>query len=207
MQIKAQGLKVSAMNVGSPTAPDPITRQHPDNPAVYKTDVRNFAWILHENAGRPLENYPGAVPATKTYGTPFDVLAARVKKDAQFGRGMVVEMAKARLPLADPDRYKQEEYVWALAKLAGGPVVLNAGYDFCGVPAGTDDCNRTGLNAALTDIRLGTPLDVGAVRRPRATGRAACGCDGSRTDSWSSPRTAPRSAPRPSRSAPAPAGV
>jgi len=39
------------------------------------------------------------VPTSTTYGTPFDTLALRVKKDAQLGRGMVVEMAKARLAL------------------------------------------------------------------------------------------------------------
>jgi hypothetical protein len=69
-------------------------------------------------------------------------------------------MAKARLPETSPNRAKQDEYVWAIAKLSGQPVTLNAGFDFCGVPAGTTDCNRTGLNNSLTDLTLGNPVDA-----------------------------------------------
>ncbi len=172
MSIKAQGLKVSAMNIGAPSAADPFTRQDPNNPKRLKNDVLAFEWILHENAGKPLENYPGRVRSGRARGIPFETLAAWIRTDALNGRGKVVEMAKARLPLDDPDRYRQEEYTWSLAKLAGGPVVLNAGYDFCGVPAGTSDCNRTGLSGPLTDIRLGTPLDASAY--PAACNGASC---------------------------------
>lgn len=160
MRAKAQGLKVSAMNIGDPAAIEPFNRQDPNTPKKVTSDVLALDWIMHENAGRPMENYPGQVGASTVYGTPFEVLATRVKNDAVHGRSKVVEMAKARLPLTDRNRYRQEEYTWSLAKLAGGPVVLNAGYDFCGVPAGTNDCNRTGLSRPLTDIRLGTPIDA-----------------------------------------------
>jgi hypothetical protein len=159
MKVKAQGLRVAAMNIGAPSDVDPFTRRDPADPMRLKTDVRSLDWILHENAARPVENYPGGIEATATYGTPFETLAARIGSDAIHGDGRVIEMAKARLPIDDPDRYRQEEYTWSLAKLSGGPVVLNTGYDFCGVPAGTSDCNRTGLSGALTDIRLGTPID------------------------------------------------
>jgi hypothetical protein len=162
MRIRAQGLKVAAMNIGAPSSVDPFTRQDPVDPKRWKTDVGAFDWILHENAGKPLENYPGQARTATREGIPFETLAQWIRNDARNGRGRVVEMAKARLPLNDPERYRQEEYTWSLAKLSGGPVVLNAGYDFCGVPAGTSDCNRTGLSGPLTDIRLGTPLDATA---------------------------------------------
>jgi hypothetical protein len=157
--VQAQGLQVAAINVGSPTTPDPFARPDPVQPSRTKTDLTSLDWILHENAARPTENYPGVVPAARVYGTPFDTLAARARDDARYGRSEVVEMAKARLPLDDPSRGRQEQYVWALAKLSGAPVALNASFDFCDVPAGTDDCNRTGLSRPLTDIRLGTPID------------------------------------------------
>ena len=38
--------------------PTRSTRPDPNNPTACKTDVRRFSWILHENAGRPKENYP-----------------------------------------------------------------------------------------------------------------------------------------------------
>jgi hypothetical protein len=159
MAIKGQGLQVSAMNIGAPTSVDPFSRSDPAQPGRTRTDLGALDWIVHENAARPTENYVGAVKAARSYGTPFDTLVARIRDDARYGRSKVVEMAKARLPLDDPNRGRQEQYVWALAKLAGGPVALNAGFDFCGVPAGTDDCNRTGLSRPLTDVRLGTPVD------------------------------------------------
>jgi hypothetical protein len=158
MAVKAQGLLVSA-NMGAPTA-DPLTRPDPTNPSKVKTDVRAFAWILHENAGHPSENYAGDAPSVKVQLAPFERLAGQMSNDALFARGQVVEMAKSRLPLDDPNRARQDEYVWALAKLSGAPVVLNTGFDFCGVPWGTTDCNRTGLSPALTDVRLGSPIDA-----------------------------------------------
>ena len=81
-------------------------------------------------------------------------------------------MAKARLPIGHPNRLRQEEYVWALAKLSGSPVVLNTGYDFCNTPWGTTDCNRTGLAPALTDLRLGSPID--AAPYPAACNGSSC---------------------------------
>ncbi len=159
LAIEAQGLQVAAINIGAPTAADPFARSDPLHASRVKTDLTSLGWILHENAARPTENYPGVVKAARSYGTPFDALAIRLRNDARSGRSKVVEMAKARLPLDDPSRSRQEKYVWALAKLAGGPVALNTGFDFCGVPAGTSDCNRTGLSRRLTDLRLGTPVD------------------------------------------------
>jgi len=160
MQIKAQGLQVAAMNINDPSSVDPYTRPDPIHPARVKTDVRQLTWILHENAARPTENYPPVTKPVRLYGTAFDTLATRARNDALNGRYRVVEMAKARLAMNDPNRSRQETYVWSLAKLAGGPVAMNTGWDFCGVPAGTNDCNRTGLSADLTDIQLGTPIDA-----------------------------------------------
>lgn len=157
MRIKAQGLRVG-VNMGSATA-DPLTRPDPTNPARNLTDVRAFEWILHENQGHPKENYPGAAPAVHAQLSTFDKLAARAVNDAKYGKGQVVEMAKARLPIGHPDRSRQERYVWALAKLAGGPVVLNTGFGFCGVQWGTTNCSRTGLAPDLVNIRLGAPID------------------------------------------------
>jgi hypothetical protein len=172
MQVKAQGLAVAAMNINDPDSVDPFTRPDPSHPAKVKTDVRQLDWILHENAARPTENYPAVVKPARLYGTPFDTLATRALNDAVNGRFRVVEMAKARLALNDPNRERQEAYVWSLAKLAGGPVAMNTGWDFCGLPAGTNDCNRTGLSRQLTDLRLGTPIDS-APYAPVCTG-ASC---------------------------------
>jgi hypothetical protein len=158
MRIKAQGLALG-VNMGAPTA-DPLTRPDPANPAKVKTDVRAFDWILHEGQGHPKENYKGDAAWLVPKLPPFDHLANRAVNDARLAKGQVVEMAKARLPIGHPNRLRQEEYVWSLAKLSGGPVVLNTGYDFCGVAWGTTDCNRTGFSASLTDLRLGTPIDA-----------------------------------------------
>lgn len=157
MKVKDQGLRLG-VNMGAPTA-DPLTRPDPSNKALLKTDVRAFDWILHEGAGHPKENYKGDVSWLVPRLPLFDNLTRKAMNDARLGRGQVVEMAKARLPIGHPNRLRQEEYVWSVAKLSGSPVVLNTGYDFCGVPWGTTDCNRTGLSPALTDLRLGTPID------------------------------------------------
>ena len=139
MRIKAQGLKVAAMNIGAPSAVDPFVRQDPNNPKRVKSDVAALEWVLHENAGKPLENYPGKGARPGVGRDPVRDARRRGSGTTRCnGRGKVVEMAKARLPLDDPERYRQEEYTWSLAKLSGGPVVLNAGFDFCGVPAGHD---------------------------------------------------------------------
>ena len=121
--------------------------------------MRAFEWILHEGQGHPKENYQGDAAWLLPKLPPFDHLANRAVNDARYGKGQVVQMAKARLPIGHPNRLRQEEYVWALAKLSASPVVLNTGYDFCGIGWGTTDCNRTGLSPALTDVRLGTPID------------------------------------------------
>jgi hypothetical protein len=170
MKIKAQGLRLG-VNMGAPTA-DPLTRPDTGNPAKVKTDVRAFEWILHEGAGHPKENYKGDAAWLLPLLPGFDSLASRAANDALYGKGQVVEMAKARLPFGHPNRVRQEEYVWSLAKLAGGPVVLNTGYDFCGVEWGTTDCNRTGLSPALTDLRLGSPID--AAPYPAACNGSSC---------------------------------
>lgn len=158
MKVKAQNLKLG-VNMGAPTA-DPLTRPDTSNPAKVKTDVRAFDWILHEGQGHPKENYKGDAAWLLPVLPPFDNLAKRAVNDGLYAKGQVVEMAKARLPIGHPNRLRQEEYVWALAKLAGGPVVLNTGYDFCNTTWGTTDCNRTGLVPALTDLRLGSPIDA-----------------------------------------------
>ncbi len=157
-RIRAQHLKV-AIDWSSRTAL-PLTRPDPNNPGRIKTDVGNLSWVLHENVGHPKENYPGSDPAWVTsLMFPFETLVAGTVDDALNGRGQVVEMAKARLPATDPNRAKQDEYVWALAKLSGQPVALNAGFDYCGDSPGTTDCNRTGFNPSLTDLTLGNPID------------------------------------------------
>ena len=170
MRIKAQGLKLG-VNMGAPTA-DPLTRPDPNNPSKVKTDVRAFEWILHEGQGHPKENYQGDAAWLLPKLPPFDHLANRAVDDARFGQGQVVQMAKARLPIGHPNRLRQEEYVWSLAKLSASPVVLNTGFDFCGVGWGTTDCNRTGLSPALTDRRLGTPID--SAPYPAACNGASC---------------------------------
>jgi hypothetical protein len=170
MDVKAQGLRLG-VNMGAPTA-DPLTRPDTSNPAKVKTDVRAFDWILHEGAGHPKENYKGDAAWLLPILPRFDNLANRAANDARYARGQVVEMAKARLPIGHPNRLRQEEYVWSLAKLAGGPVVLNTGYDFCNTAWGTTDCNRTGLAPALTDLRLGSPID--AAPYPAACNESSC---------------------------------
>jgi hypothetical protein len=170
MRVKAQGLKLG-VNMGAPTA-DPLTRPDPNNPSKVKTDVRAFTWILHEGAGHPKENYKGDAAWLLPKLPLFDHLAKRNANDALYARGQVVEMAKARLPIGHPNRLRQEEYVWALAKISGSPVVLNTGYDFCNTPWGTTDCNRTGLAPALTDLRLGSPID--AAPYPAACNGTSC---------------------------------
>ena len=91
------------------------------------------------------------------------------------------------------------EYAIALNSLVHRRVPRGA-RDYCSAPPGTTDCNRTGYNPSLTDLKLGNPIDAApyAARLRRA---GACGCGGSRRGWSSRAPTAPRLGPRSSHSA------
>ena len=144
-RVRALGLRV-AINYPSPFA-DPLLRPAPTGTATVD-DLRPIVdFVLHENAA-------------SVDLMPFPDLISRLRGDAQSSGGKVVEMAKSQRMPASPGKSEHERAVWALAKLAGQPVVLNTGNDLCRgagrVPGG---CLRMGLAPDLVNLQLGAAID------------------------------------------------
>jgi hypothetical protein len=144
-KVRALGLRL-AINYPSPF-PDPLLRPAPTGTKTVN-DLRPIVdFVLHENA------------ASVDF-TPFPDLITRLRGDAQFSSGKVIEMAKSQRMPGSPGKSENERAVWALAKLSGQPVVLNTGNDLCAgagrVPGG---CLRMGLAPDLVNLQLGAPLD------------------------------------------------
>jgi hypothetical protein len=144
-KVRALGLRL-AINYPSPFA-DPLLRPAPTGTSTVN-DLRPIVdFVLHENA------------ASVDF-MPFADLLSRLFGDAQWAGGKVIEMAKSQRRPDSPGKSQNERSVWALAKLAGQPVVLNTGNDLCAgagrVPGG---CLRMGLAPDLVNLQLGAPID------------------------------------------------
>lgn len=144
-RVRALGLRL-AINYPSPFA-DPLLRPAPTGTGTVN-DLRPIVdFVLHENA------------ASVDF-MPFADLLSRLFGDAQWAGGKVIEMAKSQRMPGSPGKSQNERSVWALAKLAGQPVVLNTGNDLCAgagrVPGG---CLRMGLAPDLVNLQLGAPID------------------------------------------------
>jgi hypothetical protein len=144
-RIKALGLRI-AINFPS-QFPDPLLRPAPVGGAPVN-DLRPLVdFVLHENAASVDQ-------------VPWFKLIARLRDDARYSGGKVIEMAKSlRLP-GSATKSEHERSVWALAKLSGQPVVLNTGNDLCiGVGAVPGGCLRMGLAPDLVNVQLGAAID------------------------------------------------